>query len=198
MQFELTALLQANQVHVEHRYFLPSRPDPVSWPFLNIAQSAADHHAIVTAFRPLYTAKWVSSGASKGGMASVYHRFYYPDDVDATVAYVAPSSHGTQDPRYVAFVASLGSTKCRNRLLKFQRRALKKREKLVRFMDDPSYDILGKDQAIEFRNSRNAVCFLAVRRRRPVQRDSWRGRVGAADLQLPRPRRLREQLQRRR
>ncbi|MBK6426804.1 MAG: hypothetical protein IPF82_11600 [Blastocatellia bacterium] len=33
VQFELTALLQANQVHVEHRYFLPSRPDPVSWPF---------------------------------------------------------------------------------------------------------------------------------------------------------------------
>lgn len=150
VQFELTALLQANQIHVEHRYFLPSRPDPVGWPFLNIAQAAADHHAIVTAFRQLYTAKWVSSGVSKGGMASVYHRFYYPDDVDATVAYVAPSSHGTQDPRYVAFVASLGSTKCRNRLIKFQRRALKKREKLVRFMDELSFDILGKDRALEF------------------------------------------------
>ena len=150
VQFELTALLQANQIHVEHRYFLPSRPDPVSWPFLNIAQSAADHHAIVTAFRPVYTAKWVSSGVSKGGMASVYHRFFYPGDVDATVAYVAPSSRGTQDPRYVAFVAGLGSTKCRNRLLKFQRRALKKREKLVRFMGDLSFDILGKDRAIEF------------------------------------------------
>lgn len=150
VQYELTALLQANQIHVEHRYFVPSRPEPVEWRLLNIAQSAADHHAIVAAFRPIYSGKWVSSGASKGGMASVYHRFFYPGDVDATVPYVAPSSHGTQDPRYVAFVAGLGSTNCRNRLVKFQRRALKKRAKLVRFMGDLSFDILGKDRAIEF------------------------------------------------
>lgn len=150
VQYELTALLQANQIHVEHRYFSPSRPEPVDWPLLNIAQSAADDHAIVVAFKPIYTAKWVSSGASKGGMASVYHRFFYPDDVDATVPYVAPSSRGTQDPRYVAFVAGLGTTNCRNRLVKFQRRALKKRAKLARFMDDQSFDILGKDRAIEF------------------------------------------------
>jgi hypothetical protein len=150
VQYELTALLQANQIHVEHRYFIPSRPDPVDWPLLSIAQSASDHHAIVMAFRPIYTARWVSSGASKGGMASVYHRFFYPDDVDATVPYVAPSSHGTQDTRYVAFVAGLGPEKCQNRLVKFQRRALKKRAKLVRFMGDLSFDILGKDRAIEF------------------------------------------------
>lgn len=150
VQYELTALLQANQIHVEHRYFAPSRPDPVDWPFLNIAQSAADDHAIVMAFKPIYTAKWVSSGASKGGMASVYHRFFYPDDVDATVPYVAPSSRGTQDPRYVAFVAGLGTTNCQKRLVKFQRRALKKRAKLARFMGDLSFEILGKDRAIEF------------------------------------------------
>ncbi len=102
------------------------------------------------AFKPIYTAKWVSSGASKGGMASVYHRFFYPDDVDATVPYVAPSSRGTQDPRYVAFVAGLGTTNCQKRLVKFQRRALKKRAKLARFMGDLSFDILGKDRAIEF------------------------------------------------
>jgi hypothetical protein len=150
VQYELTALFQANQIHVEHRYFAPSRPDPVDWQFLNIAESAADHHEIVHALKTIYTAKWVSTGASKGGMASVYFRYFYPDDVDATVPYVAPSSHGTQDPRYVAFVAGLGTAKCQRKLVAFQRRALKKRAKLMRYMRDASYDVLGKDRALEF------------------------------------------------
>jgi hypothetical protein len=150
VQYELTALLQANQIHVEHRYFIPSRPDPVDWQLLTIAQCAGDHHRIVEAFKTIYTAKWVSSGTSKGGMASIYHRYFYPDDVDATVPYVAPSSHGTRDQRYVAFVANLGSAKCQRRLVAFQRRALKKREKLQRYMGGDSYDILGRDRALEF------------------------------------------------
>jgi len=150
VQYELTALLQANQIHVEHRYFIPSRPDPVDWQFLNIAEGAADDHEIVQAFKTIYGAKWVSTGASKGGMASVYFRYFYPGDVDATVPYVAPSSHGTMDPRYVGFVAGLGSAKCRKKLVAFQRRALKKRAKLARYMGDGPYDILGKDRALEF------------------------------------------------
>ncbi len=150
VQYELASLFQANQIHVEHRYFLPSRPAPIDWQFLNIAQSAADHHAIVQAFKTIYTAKWVSTGVSKGGMASVYFRYFYPDDVDATVPYVAPSSRGLQDPRYVAFVAGLGSSKCRKKLVAFQKRALKKRAKLMRYMDDDAYDVLGKDRALEF------------------------------------------------
>jgi hypothetical protein len=150
VQYELTSLLQANQIHVEHRYFDPSRPSPVAWQFLDIAQAAADHHAIVEAFKTIYTARWVATGASKGGMASVYFRYFYPDDVDATVPYVAPSSRGTRDERYVAFVGGRGTAKCRKRLLAFQRRALKKRQKLVRFMEDGAYDLLGKDRALEF------------------------------------------------
>jgi hypothetical protein len=150
VQYELAALLQGNQIHVEHRYFIPSRPVSGDWQYLNIAQSAADHHEIVQAFKSIYTAKWVSTGVSKGGMASVYFRYFYPDDVDATVPYVAPSSHGRQDPRYVAFVAGLGSTKCQKRLVAFQKRVLKKRAKLVRFMGDEPYDVLGKDRALEF------------------------------------------------
>jgi hypothetical protein len=150
VQYELTSLLQANQIHVEHRYFEPSRPSPVDWQFLDIAQAAADHHAIVEAFKTIYPARWVATGASKGGMASIYFRYFYPDDVDATVPYVAPSSRGTRDERYVAFVAGLGTAKCRKRLLAFQRRALKKRDKLVRYMEDDAYNVLGKDRALEF------------------------------------------------
>ncbi|MBK6315716.1 MAG: hypothetical protein IPF53_15845 [Blastocatellia bacterium] len=66
VQFELTALLRPIRSTSRHRYFLPrDRIRSAGHYALNIAQSAADHHAIVTAFRPLYTAKWVSSGASK-------------------------------------------------------------------------------------------------------------------------------------
>lgn len=150
VQYEPTAILQSNQIHVEHRFFEPSRPDSADWSTLNIAQSAADHHDIIQSFKSIYSAKWVSTGASKGGMASVYNRYFYPDDVDATIAYVAPSSHGTQDPRYREFVASLGSSKCRKKLIAFQRKALKKRAKLVRLMGGGPYDVLGKDRALEF------------------------------------------------
>ncbi|MFP2912532.1 hypothetical protein ACLESD_47465, partial [Pyxidicoccus sp. 3LFB2] len=46
-----------------------------------------------TASPGLQDALWrqvVSTGASKGGMTSIYHRASAPKDVDATVAYVAP------------------------------------------------------------------------------------------------------------
>jgi hypothetical protein len=148
LQFELTALLQADQLHVEHRFFDPSIPDPVRWEHLTIAQAAADHHRIVSAFKSLYVGGWLVTGGSKGGMASVYHRFFYPDDVDATVPLVAPSSHGIGDQRYVAFVESRGSEECRSKLRALQKRALKKRRKLVRFMKG-DFTILGKDRALE-------------------------------------------------
>ena len=42
-------------------------------------------------------------------MTSVYHRRFYPDDVDATVAYVAPISFGAPDDRYIDFLANVGT-----------------------------------------------------------------------------------------
>jgi hypothetical protein len=147
LQFELTALLQADQLYVEHRFFDPSIPDPVRWEHLNIAQAAADHHRVVSAFKSIYGGGWLVTGGSKGGMASVYHRFFYPDDVDATVPFVAPSS-GIGDERYVPFVESRGTEECRSKLRALQKRALKKRKKLARFMNG-DFAILGKDRALE-------------------------------------------------
>src|ERR1041385_914316 len=71
---ELTELLSANQISIEHRYFAGSRPDNPDWSKLTIAQMAADEHAIVTAFRTLYTGAVITSGASKGGVTAVYYR----------------------------------------------------------------------------------------------------------------------------
>jgi hypothetical protein len=71
---ELTRLIGGNQLNVEHRFFLPSRPDPANWTKLDIWQAATDHHPIVRALRPVLRGNWLSSGGSKGGMATVYHR----------------------------------------------------------------------------------------------------------------------------
>ena len=110
---ELTNFLLANQISIEHRFFAGSRPDPADWSKLTIEQMAADQHAIITAFRTLYGGKYLTSGGSKGGMTAVYHRRFYPDDVDGTVPYVAPISFGAPDTRYVPFLDTLGSPECR-------------------------------------------------------------------------------------
>jgi hypothetical protein len=130
-QAEPTALLDANQIVIEHRYFGASRPAPVDWAFLDVAQAAADHHRVVAALRPLYTGAWISTGASKGGSVSVFHRRFYPDDVDGTVAYVAPISFAAGDPRYEGFFdqldQALGDDDCVERVRAVQRRALLER-----------------------------------------------------------------------
>jgi hypothetical protein len=128
---EPAALLDANQLTIEHRFFSPSRPSPATWSDLDIRQAAADHHAFVTALKPIYAAHWISTGASKGGMTSVYHRRFFPNDVDGTVAYVAPQSYGETDQRYVAFLQTVGDAACRDALKAFQREALKRRQAML-------------------------------------------------------------------
>lgn len=110
---ELSFLLGANQVSIEHRFFGTSRPEPPDWSKLTIAQMAHDQHRITSALRGLYAGAFLTSGASKGGMTATYYRRFYPDDVDGTVPYVAPISFGAPDPRYAAFLDTLGPPACR-------------------------------------------------------------------------------------
>jgi hypothetical protein len=128
---EPTELLDANQIDVEQRYFPPSRPEPPDWSLLTIEQAAADHHRIVEALTPIYAGAWVSTGASKGGMTSIYHRRFYPDDVDATVAYVAPLSFGAPDDGYHPFFDTVADEDCRARLREFQREVLTRRVAMI-------------------------------------------------------------------
>ncbi len=152
---EPAALLGANQLSVEHRFFEPSRPDVSDWETLTIEQAAEDFHRIVEAFAPYYSGRWIGTGASKGGMTAIYHRRFYPEDLDGTVAYVAPLSLGPQDPRYIDFLSQVGTASCREALETFQRTALTQRAALVAYVMDLSmtwgltYDILGIDMAVE-------------------------------------------------
>jgi hypothetical protein len=111
---ELTDLLRANQVSIEHRFFGTSRPDPADWTKLTIDQMAADQHRVIEVLRSAYDdVAYISSGASKGGMTATYHRRYFPDDVDVTVPYVAPMSIAAPDARYTAFFDAVGTSECR-------------------------------------------------------------------------------------
>lgn len=153
---EPAALLGANQLSVEHRFFNTSRPEPLDWSALDIEQAAGDHHRIVQLLRPLFPARWLSTGASKGGMTSVYHRMFYPDDVDATLAYVAPNSYGVSDERYVAFLDAVGDAACRNSVRALQRAVLENRSQLEPLMiaraatAEDTFDVLGTARAFEF------------------------------------------------
>ena len=131
---EPTRLFSANQLSYEHRYFDMSRPVPTDWSKLDIRQAADDAHRLAAAIHWMYPGKWLNTGGSKGGMTSTYHRRFHPCDVDATVAYVAPTSLGAADPAYVTFLDNVGGADratCRAELAAFQRRLLEQRDAIV-------------------------------------------------------------------
>lgn len=66
-------------------------------------------------------------------MTSVYHRRFYPRDLDGVVAYVAPNDADNKDDRaYDDFFASVGSTPvCEDSLEALQREALSRRTDMV-------------------------------------------------------------------
>jgi hypothetical protein len=142
---ELTRTFTSNQIQVEHRFFAPSVPVPPQWTDLTIRQSAADYHAIVAKLKPIYGGHWVNTGASKGGMTSVYHRRFYPGDLDGTVAYVAPNVYGTEDARFVAFLSQVGGAAyaaCRAAIVELQKTVLTRRDEITPLMQG-TYDRLG-------------------------------------------------------
>ncbi|HEU4425615.1 MAG TPA: S28 family serine protease, partial [Pilimelia sp.] len=129
---EPTFLLGGNQISVEQRFFTPSRPEPPDWTTLTIWQAATDHHRLVDALKPIYPAKWISTGESKGGMATVYHRRFYPADVAGSVAYVAPNDVVDGVDVYTQFLDTVGSDPaCRKALADVQREALRRRTEVV-------------------------------------------------------------------
>jgi len=127
----------------------------MDWEYLTIRQAAADHHRIAQAFKPIYTGKWVNSGISKGGQTTMYHRRFYPEDVDASVCYVAPLNFSDEEPRFVPFFEQVGDEARRNELLRFQRLLLAKKDELLpRFVEFSkekgfTYEI-GAEAAFEF------------------------------------------------
>ncbi len=128
---ELSNFINANQIYVEHRFFGESKPGNYDWNYLNIEQAAADHHRIIQLLKKIYKGKWVSTGISKGGQATIYHRYFYPEDVDASLAYVAPLCFSAQEPRMFNFLKSVGTKECRARIIRFQTMLLENKDKIM-------------------------------------------------------------------
>ncbi|MGW6565719.1 aminopeptidase [Streptomyces sp. NPDC054975] len=128
---EPTRIIDGNQVSMEYRFFTPSRPQPADWSKLDIWQAASDQHRIFTALKKIYGKKWLSTGASKGGMTATYYERFYPRDMDGVVAYVAPNDvNNKEDSAYDRFFENVGTKECRDRLNAMQREALIRREPL--------------------------------------------------------------------
>ncbi len=128
---ELSELLGANEIRVEHRYFGKSLPKTMDWRYLNLKQATADYHRIRQLLGKLYTNKWIATGWSKGGQTALAYRLYYPDDAAITVAYDAPLNLAQAEPRIDAFFETVGDDFCRRKLIKFQRAVLKRKAELL-------------------------------------------------------------------
>ncbi len=118
---EIEWILDANDINIEFRYFGNSRPDSLLWQYLTFEQSSADLHYINQLFRNIYKGKWISTGISRGGQTSIYYRYYYPNDVDVSIPYVAPLPNTLEDKRIYQFLDTMGSAACRERMFNYQK-----------------------------------------------------------------------------
>jgi PS-10 peptidase S37 len=129
--YELSKIVKGNQVQVEYRFYGKSRPDSIPWNYLNNDQAIEDYHQLVTKLKTLYKSKWISTGISKGGETVLIYKSKYPYDVDVAVPYVAPLIDTQEDPRTAAHINTVGSDKCRAKIIQFQRLVLENRKAVL-------------------------------------------------------------------
>ena len=128
---ELTHLLDANQITIEHRFFGHSVPSKLDWSKLTVWQAATDQHLVLQALKPFFNGKFVSTGISKGGQTAIFHRYLYPDDVDASVPIVAPHNLEREDPRIYYFQDTVGGDICQSAIYEFQKLAFEKQDDVL-------------------------------------------------------------------
>ena len=128
--YELTDLVEGNQIDVEHRFFGTSVPaaDIFDYDYLNLKQATADLHKINQVFREIYQGKWLSTGISKGGQTTIFYRYFYPDDVDVSVPFVAPLNLSLEEERIYTFLDTVGTEACRTAIYEVQKEVLKNRD----------------------------------------------------------------------
>lgn len=135
---ELTDMFGANQLRIEHRYFGKSNPEgETPWTSLTIRNAAEDHHRIIQALKKvLYSDQsWLSTGISKGGQTTLIHRSFHPEDVDASVCYVAPLNFEREDHRIHDFLKTVGTAEQREKIREFQLLCLRRKNELVKELE---------------------------------------------------------------
>ena len=131
---EVSKLFKANQLRVEYRYYGHSIPAPREWEYLTNRQAVEDLHRIRELFAQIYPQQWISTGISKGGETCLIYRRYYPEDVVASIPYVAPLILGVEDPRTDAHIATIGTKKCRKKIAELQKKALQLKAEILPFL----------------------------------------------------------------
>ncbi|UKJ07597.1 S28 family serine protease [Solitalea lacus] len=145
-QNEPAKLLNGNMVFVEHRYFSKSTPANPDWTTLTVEQAVNDYHRIRELLRPVFTGKWIATGISKGGQMSTAYRVFYPNDVNATIAYVAPINLELIDPRIEKHFSTVGTQETRDKLRAFQQVLLDRKKELL-----PYFEKLWAEKKIELK-----------------------------------------------
>lgn len=129
--YELSRLMNSNQLDIEHRYFGTSSPEEIDYSYLNWEQMSMDLNKINVLFKAIYRDKWISTGISKGGTSTIVYKYFFPEDVDVAVPYVAPVNYEYEDKRIYDFLKTVGTEECRNAIKDFQTRALEQREEFI-------------------------------------------------------------------
>ncbi len=130
---ELARHYEANQLTIEHRYFINSRPEVIDWNTLTVENAAKDQARIIDAVRnALYPdSKFISTGISKGCQTTMAHRRYFPENVDACVCYVGPLNYQREDPRVYEFLSNVATEAERDEVQRFQELCFQNRSALL-------------------------------------------------------------------
>ncbi len=134
--YELSKILNSNQLIVEYRYFGKSTPQKMDWTYLKNDLAMEDLHKLRTVFGKIYKKKWISTGISKGGSTTLIYKSAYPKDVKVAIPYVAPLAIAQEDKRTDEHILSIGSEECRNKLDAFQKVAMKNRTAILPFIEE--------------------------------------------------------------
>ena len=135
----LAQSLNCNQVLVEFRFFGESVPhaNVHDWDYLNNTQQMHDYHRIRQYLGSVLNGKWAASGVSKGGGNALNYKYLYPEDVELTIANVAPIILAREDKRTDKFLTEeVGNQACRDKLEAFQRLALEKKSEVLPYFRD--------------------------------------------------------------
>ena len=161
---ELVKKFDGNFINVEYRFFKKSAPKNLSrestalWEYLNDENASNDFHNIIRELKEILSGSWIFTGTSKGGQATNVFAYYFPNDVNAYVAYIAPFCDGTNDKRmYEAIYNTIGNerygeTKAkeyRDLMLDFQVEAIKNRD----YLQPVVWNLISEDERILKNNS---------------------------------------------
>ena len=144
-EHEISKIYDGNFINVEYRFFSKSKPEGLSsestalWQYLTDENASNDFHNIIEQLKEILSGRWVFTGVSKGGQATNVFAYYFPNDADAYVSYVAPFCDGIDDDRaFNAIYNTIGNERYgeekakeyRDLMLDFQVEAIKNRDYL--------------------------------------------------------------------